>query len=907
MSRKPAVLAVPLALFGAVSRLLPRRFRETWFAEAGRDLERALTEVLVSRGRAAAWVAGLRAVADAAARVPVEWWAARSGRGKRDARGFGPEPMEATMIWMKELAQAARALARMPGFTSSAAVTLALGIGANVAIFAVVNTVLLRPLPYPDADRIVSIRHHAPGLDLDELESSEGMLSFYAQEADFFEALAAFRSTERNLVGGPNPERVELTTATPEIFDVLRVQPAIGRPFSAADVREGAPPVVLLTDAAWRSRFGADPDVIGRTLRVDDVVTEVVGVMPRGFAFPDPDAVGLVPLRIDPEGPFGTFGTRAIGRLADGLTVEGAARRARDLQARVPDFFPDLEQEFLDRAGWTVTLERYQDRVIGDEVASALWIVLGTVGVVLLIACANVANLFLVRAESRQKELAVRAAMGAGWVRIARGFLSEALLLGLSGGVAGLLLAWGGVRLLAGHGPSTLPRLHELNLDTTTLSFAALISVLTALVLGAFPLVRYSGGALALTLREGGRGATDGRGRHRTRNVLVAAQLAMALVLLVGSGLMLRTFQALRTIDPGFDGTDVTAVGLSLGEGVDNASAALFYAQVADEVAALPGVTSVGLTSLVPLSEGSANGGSFHIEGVPRAEDELPPVAMYKVVSGAYLDAMRQPLLEGRALTHADWQPGAEPVMLVNESFRDRLLEGQALGKGISWDEGGSFARIVGVVGDTREREIREDPGPWGYLPLVVGDWGYPNLDRSYLVVRGAPGMALPLDAIRRIVARLGPSVPITSVLPMDEVVGRAIAGTSFTVVLVGIAAGVALFLGAVGLFGVISYVVSQRTREIGVRVALGARAGDIREMVFRQGARVAAAGVLLGLLGALALTRLMTTLLYDVSATDPWSFVIAPLVLALVAVTATWLPARRAARVDPVVALRSE
>jgi putative ABC transport system permease protein len=901
--RRPLAVAVPLAAFRTLALLMPGRFRDEWLSDAERDLERTLETLRATRGSGAAWWAGTRAALDVLARIPWEWWRVRRRRARRGGPGAG----ERIMSWWMELRQSARALLRRPGYASAAILTLALGIGATVTIFGVVNAVLIRPLPFPEADRIVSVRHHAPALDLPELESSEGMLNFYGAQASVFGALGAYDSQQRNLIGGPTPERVELAAVTPQIFDVLRVQPATGRPFNPDDVREGASPVALLTDAAWRTRFGSDPQVVGRTIRLDDVVTEIVGVMPPGFAFPDPDAVALVPLRIDPEGRFGTFGMHALGRIADEFTLDQAASRLRELQARLPEFFPDITADFLDRAGWGVSVDRYQDRVVGEDVASALWLVFGTVGLVLVIACANVANLFLVRAEARQKELAVRAAMGAGLARIASGFLSEALVLGLVGGVIGAVLAWSGIVLLVANGPSAIPRLHEVRMDGATLAFAASLSVLIALVLGAVPLLRPRGRGPASALRFGGRAATHGRDRQRTRNVLVAGQLALALVLLVGSGLMLRSFHKLRTVDPGFDGDRVTAVGMSLGEGVDNAAAARFYAEVAERVAALPGVETVGLTGLVPLGEGSANGGSFYVEGVERGEDELPPVSMYKVISEGYLETIHQPLLEGRALTRADWQPGAEPVLLVNAAFRDRLLGGDAIGKGIRWDEEGTFAHVVGVVADARERNIREDQGPWAYLPMRVADWGYPNLDRSYLVVRGAPGLAVPVGAIRDVVTRLDPSVPITSVRTMHEVMARALAGTAFTMSLLGIAAAVALFLGAIGLFGVISYVVGQRTREIGVRVALGARGRDIRALVLQQGTTVAVAGVVLGLAGAAAVTRVMRSLLFDVSTGDPVSFVAAPVLLMIVAATATWLPARRASRVDPVVALRAE
>jgi predicted permease len=469
-----------------------------------------------------------------------------------------------------------------------------------------------------------------------------------------------------------------------------------------------------------------------------------------------------------------------------------------------------------------------------------------------------------------------------------------------------MALAWGGVHLLVTYGPQEIPRLNEVAVDGASLAFAAALSLGSTLLFGAFPLLRFGGGALAALLRDGGRANTVGVERHRTRNALVAAQLALALILLVGSGLMLRSFQRLRAVDPGIDPTNVLTVGMSLGEGVENPQAAAFYQQVADEITALPGVASVGLSTLVPIGGGGSNGGSFYIENEPREEGALPPVAMYKAVGADYLAASGQRLLRGRGLTRADWE-GGTPVALVNESFENAFLGGDALGKGIKWDEVQGFARVVGVVADAREINLKEDPGSWAYLPLVVGAWPYPALDHAFLLIRSDAGADVPVAAVRDVVTRLNPAVPLTSVRTMDEILSEEMSGLSFTMILLGIAAGVALFLGAIGLFGVISYVVSQRTREIGVRVALGASREDIRSMVFRQSARVAVAGVTVGLLGAAALTRLMGAVLYGVSATDPFSFLVAPGLLVLVAFTATWLPARRASRVDPMVALRAE
>jgi putative ABC transport system permease protein len=476
----------------------------------------------------------------------------------------------------------------------------------------------------------------------------------------------------------------------------------------------------------------------------------------------------------------------------------------------------------------------------------------------------------------------------------------------VGGGLLGVALAWVGVHVLVTYGPQDIPRLGEAAVDGTTLAFAAALSLGSSIVFGTFPLLRFAGGAVADLLRDGGRANTDGAARHRTRNALVAAQLALAVVLLVGSGLMLRSFQQLRAVDPGIDPSNVLTVGMSLGESVEKGQAALFYQQVADEVAALPGVTSVGLATFLPIGGGSTNGGDFLIENEPRDEAKLPPVAMYKGIGADYLAASGQRLLRGRGLTRADWE-GGQPVILVNKSFEDQYLGGDAMGKGLKWGEDQEFAHVVGVVSDAREINLKDDPGPWAYLPMVVGAWPYPQLDRSFLLVRTNAGTSVPVAAVRDIIARLDPTVPLTSVRTMDEIMSEEMSGLSFTMILLGIAAGVALFLGAIGLFGVISYVVSQRTREIGMRVALGASGEDIRGMVFRQSSKVALTGVTLGLLGAAALTRLMGAVLYGVSALDPLSFLVAPGLLVVVAFTATWLPARRASRVDPMEALRAE
>ncbi len=894
---EPRSIRLMCRLYRWATLLLPPDFRSSLLAEGGRDLLQLLREAHKERGPEAVLRQGGAALADVLAAAPREW-RAQSMRNTNSTGGGGMADR------LNELKVAARALAKRPGYAAAAVITLALGMGSTVAIFTIVNAVVLQPLPYADANRLVTIRHHAPGLDLPDLSNSPGTIRVYREEADFLQAMAPYGRASMNLTGGAAPERVRAVSAAPSLFSVLGVAPSLGRPFNDADATEGPALATILSHRFWTSNFGGDPSVIGRSVTLDGSPVEVVGVAPAGFAFPNPDVDLYVPMWVDPLGDFGAFGTQMVARLAPTISVEAAQARTDDLNARFPDFFEGIES-LLDQAGWSATVVPYKDFIVGPDVASTLWLLLGTVGVVLLIACANVANLFLVRSDGRQKEIAVRRAMGARPGHIARSFLAESVVLGVAGGILGVALAAFGISLLAAHGPEELPRLHEVRFGASALILAGALAMGVAVVLGSVPALASRRSTPAGILRDGERGSTVGRSRQRGRNTLVAGQLALALVLLVGSGLMLRSFAALRGVDAGIDGTGVTVVGLRVSD-TPSDEAARFFQQVAEEVATLPGIASVGLSGHVPIGGGNNNGGSFYIESRPRDEGDLPPVAMYKPIGADYLDALRQPLRAGRALRRSDWETGT-PVLLVNETFSRQHFDGNAIGERIKWDESVQFAEIVGVVGNVREFGLQEEAGPVAYLPMVVGDWSYPNLEGMYLFARADGDRTVPVPAIREIVRRLNPDVPVTSVRTMDEVMAGGMAATSFTMLLLGIASGIALFLGAVGLFGVVSYVVGQRTREIGVRVALGAESSEIQGMVLRQGGKVALGGVLLGMAGAVALSRVMASLLYGVSTKDPLAFGLAPAVLLLVAGLATWLPARRAARVDPLVALRSE
>jgi predicted permease len=896
-----------------------------------RDLEAILGDRRRSGGVASVWTGMLAAAWDLGSWVLKERVRGLSGSRKRVRRRSAGGPGDAwraaaddgllELGWeermrneMREFARATRSLLRKPGFAGVATLTLGLGIGSVVAIFTLVHTILLQPLPYPNADGIVEIRHHAPNIDLPNLNNSSGTIALYRESADVFSAVAALDGQQRVLTGLERPEEVEVLSASYEIFEVFATQPALGRPFGTADQVPGATPVAILLWDEWQDRFGGDPEILGRTLQLDGVTTEIVGVMPRDFELARPGPIGLVS-HTDHEIDFGTFGTNGIARLAAGVTLEQARTQLEALQARIPERFPDISQEALDGFGWGVSVRTLKEELVEDT-ATTLWLLLGTVGFVLLIACANVANLFLVRAEDRQKEIAVRSALGAGRGQVTASFVRESVVLGLAGGLLGVLVALVGVELVVAYGPEDVPRLRDAGLSPTVLAFAAALSVGTGHLLGLLPMTRYSAKAFAAILRDGGRGTTAGRGRNRARSALVMSQLALALVLLVGSGLMFRSFAELRRVELGFEPADILTVGVRVGDAMPLEEAARFYQDLRIRVAGLPGVEMVGVATQVPLSSGNANGGSFHIESRPRDDDELPPVAMYRAVSPGYFASLGIPVLEGRDLEPGDLD-GSVARVWVDRYFAETFLEGDALGQRLAWgntDESVDrsewpWAEVTGVVGDVKLLGLREDPIANAYFPLLAGNLGYPELALGFLTVKVRPGQdeAALTPAIRDEVMRLNGQVPVIEVRTMDEVVSAATDGEAITLVLLGIAAGMALFLGAIGLFGVISYVVSQRTREIGVRMALGAEESQVSGMMLKQGLTVAVAGVILGLAAAFGLTRVMESILYEVSTTDPLTFVVAPVLLLGVSALATWLPARRAARVDPVRSLKEE
>ncbi len=816
-------------------------------------------------------------------------------------------------LW-RDLVHALRRLRRAPAFTGVAVATLALGIGANTAVFTLVDGVLLRPLPFPDAEELVSLEHL--GRDgQDELPVSPGLYLLYRDRSATLASVGLHAETAATLVVEGQPERVDGLQVTPDWFTTLGVPAARGRTFTGDEALPGATPVVVLSDALWRTRFGADPAVLGTTVDMSGTLREVVGVMPPGFGFPDRHARFWTPLVVDPaQAPLASFFAGGVGRVAEGSSLEAVRAEASSMLGRLVELFPgDGEADFLqNRASVQARIEPLKSALVGD-VSTTLWILLGTVGFVLLIACANVANLLLVRAEGRRRELALRVAVGAGRGHVLRTFLGESAALAAAGGALGLLVAFGAVRLTARLIPADLPRMAEVGMDARVLAFTSLVALGCALVFGLFPLLRFDETDVAARLKEGGggRGGTGGPGRHRLRHGLVVAQVALALVLLVGSGLMVRSFLAIRAADPGFEseGALTARVIVPRAEIADEAAAEELFRTLRRVLEQRPGVEAVGFSSGIPMGSGGAPFGGIEVEDHPRGEDELPVFASQPTASPGFVEAMGMRVVEGRSFQPGDGGEEGRAV-LVSRAFADRWWpDASAVGRRLrrgAPDE--DWYTIVGVVDDVRQYGLEQPPTESVWFPSLGEAGGELFASRAQdLVVRtqGDPLTLVPV--LRRELRALTPHVPLANPRTLRAVFRQATARTSFTLTMLGAASGIALLLGLVGIYGVVSYVVSQRTREFGVRMALGATGGSVQAMVLRQGLALALVGVGVGLVAAAGLSRVMGALLYEVSAVDPWTYLAVAAALTAVAALASWLPALRAARVDPSRALRAE
>lgn len=817
-----------------------------------------------------------------------------------------------------------RMLRRNPGFTVAGLLTIAIGIGANAAVFGVVNSVLLKPLNYPKSEELVFLHQVAPGAPgLADFENglllSPSMYFTYAENNRTFQSIGVWDTDTANVTGLAEPEQVRVVDVSDGVLQALDVPPAVGRWLSAADQVPNGPARVMLSYGYWRRRFAGNRAAIGRNIQVDSRPLEIIGVMPRGFRFVDTDFDLIKPFQFD-RGKLilAGFGFHGIARLKPGASI---AQANADITRMLPiwmDSFtngPGTNPHFYETWKITPMLRPLKQEVVGN-VSAALWVVMGTIGLVMLIACANVTNLLLVRMEARQQELAVRVALGAGWQRLVSGLLVESVMLGLMGGVIGVGLAYAGVRFFAAIGPANLPRLTEISIDARTLGFAFVISVLTGLLFGLLPAFKYAGPRTSLELRGPARTISVSRERHRARNFLVVGQVAMALVLLICAGLMIRTFAALRTVDPGFtDARHLQLMRISIPEPLipEAERVARTQNEILTKLNAIPGVRAAGFASDMPMEGFDSGWDCIFAQDKTYPDDVMPPLRLYKYISPGFLQVAGTRLVAGREFTW-DEVYGLRPVVMISENLAREMWgsPSAAIGKQLREFPSMPWHEVIGVIQDVRQRGVQEKaPAIVYWPPMMEYLFGRKTAETersvTFVIRSERAGTESFLNEVRAAVWSVNSNLPVASVRTMGNVYGKSLARTSFTLVMLGIAGVMAMALGIIGIYGVISFVVSQRKREIGIRMALGAQGGDVVQMVLRQGATMALVGVTIGIVAALGLTRLMTNLLFGVTPRDPLTFGLVAALLMLVALLACYVPARRAMKVDPVVALRYE
>jgi putative ABC transport system permease protein len=822
-----------------------------------------------------------------------------------------------------DLRRALRVLRNRPTFAFATVLTLALGIGATTAIFSVVHSVLIKPLPYPNPDELVRIRHRSTAMNVDDLTTATTQYFTYRDENRTLAQIGVWQESGQTLVDRGEPERLRSLLVSYGLLQALGVQPTTGRWFSEQEHEPSAegPQRVILSYAFWQRRFGGDEAVLDREISIDSRPSRVVGIMPRDFRFldlsPQPDV--MVPWRLDRSRlVIGNFDAQALARLKPGVTP---AEARADIERILPiwmDAWPLIPGIALTRetiANWRIApiVTPLKEDLVGN-VASTLWVLMGAIGAVLLVACANIANLMLVRADARRQEFAVRAALGAVPARIARELLVESLVVGVAGGVFGLLLAYAGLQALIAIGPSNLPRLQEISIDPAVLAFCVAVSLASTLVFGSFTALKHARGVDAAVI-GGARGSSASRERNATRNTLVVVQVALAIVLVVSAALMIRTFQALRDVDPGFSepATIQTArIWMPTTPTPDPARDMAVQHEILDKIAALPGVTAAGLTSLLPMENGQI-GMVVLVEGQTLPAGAAPQPRRFKFVSPGYLEAMGTRVIAGRDLTWSDIDAGGR-VALISESFARELAPdpASALGKRIRPPlEQDDWREVVGIVQDVHDVGVYEDAPNLVYWPALRADFfGRPliGMGAGALVIRSErAGIASFADEIRQTIWSVNASMPVTSGGTMQDLYAASLARTSFALVLLAIAGGMALLLGIIGIYGVIAYVVSQRTREIGIRAALGAEPRQLARMFLLHGLKLGAVGAALGIVAAATLGRSMQSLLFGVSALDPAAYLGALAVIIGATALATYVPARRAAGIDPMETLKQE
>ena len=825
----------------------------------------------------------------------------------------------------------ARGLRRNPLFTAAALLTLAVGIGANTAVFSVLDCVLLKPLRYPKSEELVALRQLAPGAAglasfSAGLPLSPSLYFTYAEHNRTFQSLGVWMAGTANVTGLTEPEEVRTVSVSDGLLQALAVRPAAGRWLSAADqvpsgsgdgVLTGRSTAVMLSYGYWQRRFGGDRSAIGRELVVDSIGRRIVGVMPRGFRIVNADFDLIAPLAFERGRlPLAGFGFQGVGRLKPGVTI---AQANADLARLLPVWMdswsngPGTDSHFYETWRITPALWPLKQEVVGN-ISDVLWVVMATIGLVMLIACANVTNLLLVRAEVRQQELALRAALGAGTARLAGSMLAESLMLGLAGGVLAVGVARLGLGLLAAVGPANLPRLGEISLGPGALGFTFAVSLACGLVLGLIPALKYAR-PRAGSLGGSGRGASISRERHRTRSLLVVAQVALALVLLVGAGLMIRTFEALRTVAPGFAHPEhLQTMRISIPQQLVADPHMVFRIQneIVDKLAAIPGVTSAAFASAMPMEGFPSGWDGIFAEGITAASD-VPIMRLFKYVSPGFFRTEGTRMVAGRELTWTEVY-GQRPVVMVSASLARELWgsPAAALGKRLREFPSMPWHEVIGVVEDVHDNGVEKKAPETVYWPTMGENlYGPSKLSAlrtaTFAVRSNRTGTAGFVKQLQQAVWSVNGSLPLASMRSMQDIYDQSLARTSLTLIMLGIAGAMALLLGIIGIYGVIAYSVSKRRREIGIRVALGAENGELMKMFVRDGLALTGAGVALGLTAAVALTQLMKSLLFQITPLDPVTFAAVPVVLLAAAIVASYAPARRAAAVDPVEALKAE
>jgi len=798
-----------------------------------------------------------------------------------------------------------RMLFKKPGFTLIAIFTIALGIGANTAIFSIVNAVLLRPLPYPTADRIIAIQEISPEGKKVQITPAN-FLDWRAQNT-VFEHLAAIFVRGSNLAGNDGAERIDIAVTSANFFDVFGVHALQGRLFLPGDEQAGHAPIVVISHGLWQRRYAGDPGIVGQPITLDGASYTVAGIAPLGFQFPNKTEAWLPPVRLAPAVNPSMDVTQvrgwgflsAVGLLKPNVGLQQAKDEMETITARLREQYPQSNNNRFDR------VESLHTNLVGDT-STLLWLLLGAVGFVLLIACANVANLMLVRATARQKEIAIRTALGASRRRIIRQLLTESVLLAATGGAFGLLLAWEGVQMLTALLPKDFPRLQDVNVDLKVLFFTLVVSLLTGVIFGFAPAWQVSRTDVHESLKENARGSTGGL-RNRLRNTFVVAEIALSLVLLVGAGLLLRTFMQLQTVNAGFDPQRVLSMRLSPSGAtfIGDPQYIAYYKKVEERLRTIPGVESVGAINTLPLQKGPTL--SFHIEGRPQLPIDQWEHANYRNVNPDYFRAMRIPLLQGRVFEERD-QIGNPLVVLINQSAADASFSGEnPVGKRIGFgatDRNGQpvWFEIVGLVANVRSLGLQEEPPPEVYFSAYQDSFA-----EMSLVIRTQTEPGALAGPIREATQDVDRAQPVTQMRTMEYVVSDSVTQPRFNLFLLAMFGGIALALSAAGIYGVTSYTATQRTHEIGIRIAIGATEADVLKLMMAHGMRPALLGLGIGFAAALGLTRLMKSLLFGVTATDPLTFLSLGALLMIVALIACYLPARRATKVDPMTALRFE